>query len=347
MSTTNIILIIFSGLGVIHGLFLATFLWIYPKGKRVSNRILSLLLVILSFRIGKSVLLEFDEIIDIKLIFIGLATIMAIGPLFYLYTHSLLTKEFQIKKKHLLHFIPSLIGICFGAWLTEVRIQSIPKVVFAILFLSYYGHYLTYLIRSFLSFSKKKKKGLSQDTYMLLRLLFYTLLALWVIYVLNLFDESIPYIVGPIAYTFLTYVVSFVIIQKGYIKTTGTTKYKSTSISEEQTHDIFSKVTKLVIDEKQFKNPDITLKYLSEQLHVSTQILSMVINKEHKTNFNSFINQHRVKESIKMFQHDQFENYTIAAIAFEVGFNSISSFNRAFKKQTEKTPLLFRKSIGK
>lgn len=103
----------------------------------------------------------------------------------------------------------------------------------------------------------------------------------------------------------------------------------------------------LVINNKQFKNTDLTLTSLSKQLNISPQTLSLVVNKKSQTNFNRFINHHRIEESIKLFRDGQYNNYTIAAIAFEVGFNSISSFNTAFKKQMGQTPLKFRKGLSK
>ena len=64
-------------------------------------------------------------------------------------------------------------------------------------------------------------------------------------------------------------------------------------------------------------------------------------------NFNGFINHHRVEESLKLFDDDQYSNHTIAAIAMEVGFNSISSFNKAFKSQVGKTPQAYRQQLMK
>ena len=37
------------------------------------------------------------------------------------------------------------------------------------------------------------------------------------------------------------------------------------------------------------------------------------------------------------------EKYTISSIAFDIGFNSLSSFNTAFKKFEGTTPSLYRK----
>lgn len=345
MTSTNILLILISGLGVIHGLFLAVFLWTYPKGNQISNKILSLLLVVLSFRIGKSVLLEFAENLDVKLIFVGLGMMMAIGPLFYLYTRSSTDKSFLISRKQLLHFLPALAGVCLGLWVNDPWLKDQPKALFMIMFGLYYGHYLIYLIISYKTIYFAQKEGLHRDTYALLRLLFYALISIWVVYVLNLFDEFIPYILGPILYSLIAYIVSFIVIKNRYIETSEGVKYKTTPISNEQTEYLFAQVVKLMQDEKLFRDTEITLRSLSKKLNTSTQILSLVVNKKSQLNFNSFINQYRIEESILIFQNTKYDNRTIASIAFDVGFNSISSFNTAFKKHTEKTPLAYRKTL--
>jgi AraC-like DNA-binding protein len=347
VSVSQIFLVIISGLGVAHGFFLAIFLWLYRKGNQPSNKILSMLLVILSFRVGKSVLLEFTQDLDIKLIFIGLGTLMIIGPLFYLYTLSYVDKAFQFRSKYLIHLIPAFTGICFGIVANDTLVKRLPILFFVMLFVVYYGQYLVYLLVSYSYFSKEKKSELNPNTYALLRLLFFALLTIWIVYVLNLFDDLVPYIVGPVLYTLVAYVISFLVIQKGYLKANDKDKYKTTLVSDEQIKDIFAKVCKLVIDEKQFKNEDVSLKTLSEQLNLSPQIISMVINKESKSNFNGFINRLRIQESISMFENEQYKSHTISSIALDVGFNSITSFNTAFKKEIGKTPLIFRKSLTK
>ncbi len=347
MSASEIVLIVVSGLGVLHGLFLAVFLWLYSRGNQLANRILSMLLLVLSFRVGKSVFLEFTEDLDVKMIFIGLGSLMAIGPLFLLYTRSCTNKSFRFSSKQLFHFIPAIGGIAFGFWIQDHHLETLPKLLFLFLFLSYYGHYLTYILVSYSSFSKKRKDELDEDTYRLLRLLFIGLLVIWIAYVLNLFDDLTPYIVGPVLYSVVAYLISFVVIQNGYIHKVDHSKYKTTPVSEEQAERIFEKVQKIVSDEEQYRNPDLTLKSLSEVLNVSTQVLSMVINQKSKSNFNSFINQYRVEGSKKLLEDKNYKNHTIAAIAFEVGFNSISSFNTSFKKQTGKTPLDYRQHVMK
>jgi AraC-like DNA-binding protein len=346
MSASDIILIIISGLGVIHGLFLSIFLWIYTKGNSLSNKILSCLLIVLSFRIGKSVFLEFAENLDVKLIFTGLATIMAIGPLFFLFVKSCINKSFRFKRQYWVQFFPSILGIGFGLWLEETHLKTLPLWFFACLFGLYYLHFIGYLIASF-QYIRKLKGQISLDVYKLLTLLNYSLFTIWVVYVLNLFDETVPYIVGPILYSLVAYVVSFIVIRNGYIDKVDQTKYKTTPVSEEQLESLFSRVQDIIEGESQYKNAELTLKSLSKDLHVSTQVLSMAINLKSKMNYNSFINSYRIKEASRLFKNEDHKNLTVAAIAFEVGFNSISSFNTAFKKQVGQTPQAYRKQLSK
>lgn len=346
MSVSDIILVLISGLGVLHGLFLSIFLWVYTKGNALANKLLSILLIVLSFRIGKSVILEFAENIDVKLIFIGLGTIMAIGPLFYLFTLSATNKSFSLKKFHWIHFLPTLLGISFGFWIHESHLETLPKWFFGIVFLSYYFHFIAYLVFSF-RYARRLKSAVNSETYQLLRLFFYSLLIIWVVYVLNLVDEIVPYIVGPLLYSAVAYVVSFIVIRKGYIEKIDQAKYKTTPVSEEQINTIFTRALKIIEDDSGYKNPELTLKILSETIHVSTQVLSMVINQKSKMNFNSFINSYRIQEASRLFETAAYDNHTIAAIAYDVGFNSISSFNTAFKKQIGQTPQAYRNGLTK
>ena len=347
MSAYDIILVVISGLGVIHGLFLALFLWGYRKGNSLSNKLLSALLIVLSLRVGKSVFLEFTDSIDIKIIFVGLSAIMAIGPLYYLFALSCTRKSFRLTMKHFLHFIPAIIGSVIGLQLEEHHTATLPLALFVTLFIGYYLHFLVYLLFSYRYVLQQKDAGLSLDTFVLLRLFFYGLLVIWVAYVLNLFDDVIPYVIAPILYSIVAYVISFIVISQGYIAKIDHIKYKTTPVSEEQSDHIYAKALKLIVDEKQFQNTNLTLKSLSESLNVSPQVLSQVINQKSARNFNSFVNAFRIEESKRLLNLEEFKNQTIASIAFEVGFNSISSFNTAFKKQTGETPMAYRQQLSK
>lgn len=346
MSTNQVLLILLSGLGVLHGLFLAAFLWFHPKGLRTSNRLLSILLVILSFRIGKSVFLEFVDGIYLQLIFAGLATLLLIGPLFFFYTKSVLKKSIRLTTTEILHFVPFLFGIAFSFWINKENVQTTPIVVFVTLFCLYYGHYLVYLFFSYRQIQKYKiQLGGVDAAVQWLQLLFYALAALWVVYVLNLLEDNIPYILGPILYSCIAYRVSLVAIKKGYINGLDSTKYKTTPLSESEINQIYEDVKKLLVEEQLYKNADLTLSTFSKALKVSPQKISMAINSKSGSNFNGFVNQYRIQHAQALLEHSESSELTIAAIAYEVGFNSLTSFNAAFKKQLQKTPSAYRKEI--
>lgn len=347
MTANEIILVVIYGLGVIHGLFLATILWSYTKGNKVSNKLLGTLLIVLSFRIGKSVFLAFIDDLDVKIIFSGLSTIMAIGPLYLFLVKSVIDKSFKIRNEHHLHFVPVLLGFILGLLLEESYLETLPIYLFALLFLAYYLHFLIYIIVGYKQARAYKKEGGSNDAFEFIRLLFFGLLALWVVYVLNLFDEDIPYIIGPILYSAVAYGLSFLIFKRDYIQKIGHDKYKSNPISDDQTENIYTKVLTAVENDEQYKDSEISLKSMSNAINVSPQILSLVINQKSGKNFNAFINSYRIKEAKRMLEEESYSNYTVSSIAFDVGFNSISSFNSAFKKDTNTTPVLYRNQFLK
>jgi len=83
-------------------------------------------------------------------------------------------------------------------------------------------------------------------------------------------------------------------------------------------------------------------------LHFSTNrtYLSNIINSDFNMNFNSFVNKYRVEEAKKIIEGDKANNYTFSGIAFMSGFNSLASFNRAFKKFEGLTPGEFKIAIS-
>ncbi|TPE42487.1 helix-turn-helix domain-containing protein [Pontibacter mangrovi] len=346
MSTSQVLLILLSSLGVLHGFFLAAFLWVHPKGLSTSNKILSILLLILSFRIGKSVFLEFVDEFYLQLIFAGLAALLLIGPLFHFYTRSVLEKSFRFTTALLLHFIPFLAGIAFSLWTNRENVKTTPVSVFVFLFCLYYGHYLVYLLYSYRQIQKHKdsSEGVAA-TVQWLQLLFYALAALWVVYVLNLLEDRVPYILGPLLYSFIAYGVSLIAIKKGYINRLDVAKYKTTPLSETEINQIYEHVKELLTEEELYKDPDLALSTFSKALKVSPQKISLAINSRSGSNFNGFVNQYRIKHAQALLEGSKSNELTIAAIAYEVGFNSLTSFNTAFKKQTQKTPSAYRKEM--
>ena len=93
--------------------------------------------------------------------------------------------------------------------------------------------------------------------------------------------------------------------------------------------------------EKSYLNPELTLSELAIKLNTNTSVLSAVINTGFGKNFNDFVNEYRVEEFKRKAAAPDSKHLTLLAIAFDCGFNSKATFNRAFKKVTDLSPKAF------
>jgi AraC-like DNA-binding protein len=99
-----------------------------------------------------------------------------------------------------------------------------------------------------------------------------------------------------------------------------------------------ARVLNEVVTNKAYANAELTLTDLARQLDTNSSHLSKVINTGFGKNFNDFINYYRVEEVKQQLQSDRAGQVTIMSIAYDAGFNSKATFNRAFKKFTGKNP---------
>ena len=96
--------------------------------------------------------------------------------------------------------------------------------------------------------------------------------------------------------------------------------------------------------EKPYTNPDLKLQDLAHHLGIPSYQLSQIINTEFHQNFYDLINSLRIAEAKHRLIDPADQHITIIVIANDVGFNSKSTFNTAFKKHTKMTPTQFKKS---
>jgi AraC-like DNA-binding protein len=125
----------------------------------------------------------------------------------------------------------------------------------------------------------------------------------------------------------------------------NTVKYQNTNFGEEEITSHFEAIENLVKGERLFLEPEVSLAMLSKNLKISTQKISYAINTRAGCNFNEYINRQRVEYAANLLNKKEGIALTIASIGTEAGFNSLSSFNQAFKKVTGKTPSQFRTGI--
>lgn len=119
---------------------------------------------------------------------------------------------------------------------------------------------------------------------------------------------------------------------------------KITSPVSDNLHEWILKLNHFMLEAKPYKKADLTISDLAEMLDTKAHILSRIINDHYQKNFRDFVNTYRVEEFIALANTKDYKHYTFLALAQEVGFNSKSTFNLAFKKATNQNPRDFFKS---
>lgn len=108
-------------------------------------------------------------------------------------------------------------------------------------------------------------------------------------------------------------------------------------------NDNLDKFRNFIMVEKNFLNSNLSLDVVADHLKLNKSYLSRIVNSELGENFTDYVNRLRVEEAKKYLEDPDFSNYTLHAIGLEVGFNSKSAFNSAFKKFTSQTPNEYKK----
>ena len=117
------------------------------------------------------------------------------------------------------------------------------------------------------------------------------------------------------------------------------------TVDTENAEVIKERLIELMTIEKAFKNPDLSLQILSEILETKPHVLSRVLNDHFHQNFRDYVNQYRIREFIREAEEGhKIQTFTYLALAMEVGFNSKSTFNLAFKRVTGRSPREYFKS---
>jgi AraC-like DNA-binding protein len=122
----------------------------------------------------------------------------------------------------------------------------------------------------------------------------------------------------------------------------GAPKYQRSALDEGRGRRIASKIEKAMAEDRLYRNQGVTLRHLSDHTRVPENYLSQVLNEHLGRNFYEFINHWRIKDACGLLADEAF---SIIEIGEEVGFNSRSTFNAAFKKETGLTPSEYRAAL--
>lgn len=93
-----------------------------------------------------------------------------------------------------------------------------------------------------------------------------------------------------------------------------------------------------------FVDANLSLKKLARQMSMPARDLSLLINGGLGQSFFAFINAYRIDRAAEMLRDPARSDLSVLDILYEVGFNSKSSFNTAFKRRIGHTPSAYRRS---
>ena len=309
------------------------------------------------------------------LFFVPFQQLLLLGPVFYFYVQSLLNSNFKLSRKDLIHFVPAALYLVYilivfivdklildefyfyadgrdmdlDFWYQMAGLISMLFYLF--LSLRYYLHYRSYSLQEVsyadeIAFSWIKHFTIAFGIILVLRVLFFVLNPEW-----GEFGNKYWYY---LCFSILLYYISIT----GYSNTIRTSapqgakllpgftapEVQLTKQQEDETENSLElngwkdKILELFDKQEIHINPNLTLTDLASLLDTNRNIVSRAINQEFQVNFNDFVNEKRAEAVIAKLNKGEHSTSTLLGIAYDCGFNSKTTFNRAFKKHVGTTP---------
>lgn len=355
------IYIVIALIGVANGLLLSVFLFIKKKGNKFLNKNLALLVTSVSLMLLAHLLMTvfkpkitYEHIPFVYCIYL-MAT-ASIGPSLFLYLKAQKNKTYKFKIIDLLHYLIVLV-ILIG-YVIFIKNHDpfwdplhfgllIQLSIYLILTTTIFIKLINQKLHNILAFSKYEIVWFS--------VLFISFIMIWFVpmnHELEIFTSYIfNYYSFKLQAEFLTVLLYFILISEMYYNRiekihSKNLKYSKSRLSEAETMQLLEKIHQYMIQDNHFKETSLSLPKIAKDLNISPNMMSQLINEQLKQNFCDYLNNYRIDEAKKMLIDKKKQNFTIASIAYDCGFNSLSAFNNAFKKFTKLKPSQF-KSINK
>jgi len=112
--------------------------------------------------------------------------------------------------------------------------------------------------------------------------------------------------------------------------------YSKSKLSGINVEEKLLDLERLMVEEREFENEQLSLSTVSELLCISTHQLSELINTKFGYSFPRFVREHRVRAAKSLLITDP--KTSILAISMMTGFKSQSNFYTAFKESTGESP---------
>lgn len=120
-------------------------------------------------------------------------------------------------------------------------------------------------------------------------------------------------------------------------------KYSKMNLPEKDRVLYAKQLEQYMIQNKAYLEENISIPEISKALDIPQHHLSMTINISFQQNFYSYVNQFRVNHAEGLLKDPKEKAETILMIAYSSGFQSKTSFNKAFKDSNNMTPSEYRR----
>jgi len=351
-------------LGISQGVFLAITLTLIHNKNKSANRVLSIILLIASIMlIGRIFHPRFSGVLFFRIAGFVDTLIFIFGPLLYTYLRRLTFYESPDYKIPWYHFILAFCHLVFFSWTLTYAAEEMKTIIntggfnLAYFIVETIGllSNLVYIIKSYhllRIYKKEEKTNLSYSqkvqnymSFFLLGISFFV--GLWILSYTNTYFmryrelRFVSYNLIWISIPIIIYIVGFFSLKQPEIFRIPLIKKKTVQkerLDGKELESLKKSLENLMVHKKIYLNNELTLKELSEELNTSTNNVSWLLNNIHKCSFYDYINTYRVQEFVSKIQKGEHFNHTILALSLDSGFNSKSTFNKAFKVIKNETP---------
>lgn len=328
----NELILVLCWLGVVQSVLLGAYFLSASKSKK-SYFFLGLMLLMIGVRVAKSTVYLFEPDPPLLIMNLGFAAHALLGPLFLFYIQTLVSKNtFRL---YALHFIPAFVIAALSPYLTldDFWYRGGYSA------LLYYT--LVYLVVGWYLFVRNYDKARFGSVIFILLI---TISLFQLSYFSNYILRLTPYEAGAVVHSLLIYVISFLVLKNNNVfSQEKKKKYDNLNLSKEEVERYKQKLLLVMQEKKPYLDNDFSLARCSELTGIPSYMLSYIMSESLKQNFLHFINSYRIEEAKKILTNPTKQHLSIAGIAHDSGFNTLSSFNTAFKKFTGLTPSNYKK----
>jgi len=350
-------------------IFFAVIIMLQHRGRRAPRFFLS------AFFISRALIILFfasyfyvDLIYEVPDLYVlGYPVLFLYAPFLFLYTRSVTTNNFRFHWYDVFHFAPFAIVLSyyllyFHFHPSDIKVQMIlgdelfePFIVNGGMLWAQFAVYAVGCIYLLVLYRIKIKLYNSSYSHELLNWLAFLVGAFLVwkgIFVSGYLSgiiggqyENIFMIFIELGFLFYASMIAYkgLKIPHVVLSLNEGNSYQSSPLTSDDRQVMLSKLDKVIREDKPYFDPDLTLSQLAQQCEIPVHHLSQILNTDIQMNFYNYISKLRIEEAKKMLSDPKNKKLTVLEILYEVGFNSKSVFNTAFKKQTGMPPTEYRK----